>query len=226
MDLAGSVLRGCGAEGGEGWGGVEAGGEIADERDHGRVPESVEAEEEHFVQGLLGGPFFDGHAVGGDEDAGTVVAKTAMHEDFLIGIVAEERKELNDLCVRGWSPAADGDVDETHAERFGLLALLFDSFLVFAAKINDGGDAEFFEFGQALRFGLRAAIEMIVDFAAIGNGGDVKFFSVGRTHFGGCGIFLPRERARLEKESSEREKKQKTFHSGLDAKSVAREEKR
>lgn len=188
-----SVRWGCGAEGSEGGGGVEAGGEIADKSDHGGMPEAVETEEVHFFQCLLGGPFFDGHAIGGHEDAGAVVAIAAMHENLLVGVIAKVGKKLQDLFVGGRGPSADGDVDETHAQGLGLAALPKDFFAILAAEVDDGGDAEFFEFGKALGTRLRATVEMIVDFSAIGNGGDMKLFSVGRMHFrsyGGLRMFL------------------------------------
>lgn len=175
-----SLLGGRGAERGEGGGRIEAGGEIADKSDHGGMPEAVETEEVHFFQCLLGGPFFDGHAIGGHEDAGAVVAIAAMHENLLVGVIAKVGKELQDLFVGGRGPSADGDVDETHAQGLGLAALPEDFFAILAAEIDDGGDAEFFEFGKALGPRLRAAVEMIVNFSAIGNGGDAKLFSVSR----------------------------------------------
>lgn len=125
-------------------GGIQTGGKIADEGFHGRMPESVEAEEVHFSHGLLCGPFFINHAVGGHEDASAIVTKVAVDEDFLAGIIAEEREKLDDLLVIGRSPAVDGDVDEMHAEGFGELALARDGCRGFRAKINNGHDTEFF----------------------------------------------------------------------------------
>jgi len=150
------------------------------------MPEAVETEEVHFFQGLLGGPFFDGHAIGGHEDAGAVVAVAAMHENLLVGVLAEVGKKLQDLFVGRRGPSADGDIDETHAQGLGLAALPENFFAVFATEVDNGSDAEFFKFGEALRTGLRTAVEMIVNFSTIGNGGDVKFFSVSRMHFRSC----------------------------------------
>jgi len=56
---------------------------------------------------------------------------------------------------------------------------------------------------------------MIVDFSAVGNRGDVKLFSVGGVHLGRRRSSLGGERARREKESKEREKQEKTFHSAI-----------
>lgn len=188
-----------GAEGSECGRRIQARREILDKSLHRRVPEAVEAEEVHFLGGLLGGPFFDGHAIGGHEDAGAVVAIAAMHENLLVGVIAKVGKKLQHLFVGGRGPSADGDVDETHAQGLGLAALPEDFFAVFAAEIDDRGDAEFFEFGKALGTRLRAAVEMIVNFSAIGNGGDAKLFSVSRMQLRSCGglwMFLSGKGAR------------------------------
>ena len=70
----------------------------------------------------------------------------------------EEGKELNHALIRWRGPSTDRNMHETHAQGLGLLAFPDDSLGIFAAQIDDGGDAEFLEFGQALRFRLRAAI--------------------------------------------------------------------
>lgn len=114
------------------------------------MPEAVEAEEIHLLQGLLSGPFFNGHPIGGDEDAGAVFAKPAMDENFLCRLIAEEREESNDLLIAGSGPLIDGDMDETHAQGFDLLAFPEDFSGIFEAKIDDGVDAEFLELGQTL----------------------------------------------------------------------------
>jgi len=36
----------------------------------------------------------------GEEDAGAIVAEAAVHEKFLIRLVAEKRKKLDDLFIR------------------------------------------------------------------------------------------------------------------------------
>lgn len=113
-----------------------------DKSPHGRVPEAVEAEEVHFLGGLLGGPFLDGHAIDGGENTGAIVAEAAVHKDFLPGIVAEEREKLDDLFI-GWRiPATDGNIDKAHAHGFGMLALPDDFFAILAAQINNCGDAQ------------------------------------------------------------------------------------
>ena len=195
---SGSGPRSQRAERGEGWGGVQVRRELANEGFHGGMPKAVEAKKIHLLQGLLGGPFFEGHAIGGNEDAGAIIAEAAMHENFLFGVIVEEREKLNDLLIRWRGPSTDRNMDETHAQGFGLPALPDDFLGILAAKIDNGGDAKFFEFGQALRSGLRAAIEMVIDSAAVGNGGYAKFLSVGRKHRGGRRVPLRGKRARQE----------------------------
>jgi hypothetical protein len=224
----GSILRRRGAEGSEGGGGVQKGRKIADERFHGGMPEAVKAKEIHLMKGLLNGPLFNGHAIGGNEDASAVLAETAMEENFLCRVIAEEREELNHLLICGRRPLIHGDVDETHTEGLDLLAFPEDFCGIFEAKIDDRVDAEFLELGQALWSWLRAAVKMISDPANIGDGRYAKFFSVGRMHYRGSGgrwIPLRGKRVRQEKETKERERKQTAFHNGLDAESVARDGK-
>src|SRR5690348_2228522 len=124
--------------------GLQASRKIADERFHGGMPKAVEAEEIHFVHGLLRRPAFIGHAIGGDENAGAIVAKTAMDENSFFGIVAKENEERSNLIVGRRRPSTDGNADKTDAERFGLPAFPGNSVGIFAAQIDDGGDAEFF----------------------------------------------------------------------------------
>ena len=69
-----------------------------------------------------------------------------MHENFLLWAAEEKREKLGYLFVRWRRPATDGDVHEAHAQRFGLLALPRDFFAVLAAEIDDGGDAQLFQF--------------------------------------------------------------------------------
>ena len=141
------------------------------------MPEAIEAEEIHFSQGLFGRPFFDGDAIGGGENAGAIIAEAAVHEDFLPRLVVKKREELNNLLVGGWRPAADGDVDKTHAKGFGALAFPSDFFAVFTTQVNDGSDAQQFQFGKAHFFGLRAAVESFRNLSSVGNAGDAEFLS-------------------------------------------------
>jgi len=194
-----SGLRRRSAEGSEGGCGIQASGEIVDKRFHGGVPEAVEAEEIHFLGGLVGGPFLDGHAIDGGENAGAIVAEAAVQEYFLTGIVAEEREKLDDLFVAGRGPATDGNVDEAHAQGFGVLALPDDFFAILAAQIDDGSDAQNFELREAHFTRLRAAIQDIVDFSGVGNSGNDDFFTVSRLREGGSGSLRRSLRGRLRK---------------------------
>src|ERR1700736_4521889 len=59
----------------------------------------MEMEEAHLVVGLIRGPMFPGHAVRGDHDPGAVVAEIAVHEDFLLWMVANQFQECGYLIV-------------------------------------------------------------------------------------------------------------------------------
>src|SRR5277367_1081693 len=78
---------------------VQAQGKIADERRHGGVPRSVESEIIHFFQSLIRRQFFKRHAVRRDKNAGAVIAVAAVHENFLLRIVAEKFEKLSGLLV-------------------------------------------------------------------------------------------------------------------------------
>src|SRR5258708_38072195 len=102
------------------------------------MPKAIEAEEVHFLGGLFGGPLLKGHAVNGDKNTGAIVAETAMHENLLAGIAAEEGKKLDELLV-GWrGPATDGDVYQAHAERFGGFGISCDFVESFALEFDSG----------------------------------------------------------------------------------------
>jgi len=151
------------------------------------MPESVEAEEVHFFHGLFRGPLLDTYAIEGGENAGAIVAEVAVHEDFLPRIVSEKRKKLDDLFV-GWGrPTIDGDVDKAQAEGFRVLAFPRDFVAILAAQIDDGGDAQNFQFREAHFPGLRAAVKDLGDFSGVGNSGDAKFFPVSKRREGGSG---------------------------------------
>ena len=218
----GGGLRSQSAKGSEGGGRLQALGKIANEGFHRGMPEAVEAEEVHFLGGLFGGPFLEGHAIGSDENTGAIVAKTAVHENFLARSAAEEGEKLNELFV-GWGrPATDGNVHEAHAERFGGFALPYDFVETFAAQIDDGGDAQFFQFNKAVFLGLCAAVENFGDFAGVVDSGDVQFLSVSGANDGRSGglrgILGENRRGKEEKENEEC---WRAPHNKLDASSVA-----
>lgn len=148
-----------------------------DEGFHGRMPESVEAKEIHFFQGFFRGPFIKGHTVRSDKHTRAIIAKAAMHKYFLLRIIAEEREKLRDLIVARRRPATHGNVNETYSERVGLLALPGNFPGVFAAKIDDGSDAQFLQFWKAFLERLRAAIERIANLAGIRKSLEVQFLA-------------------------------------------------
>jgi len=155
------------------------------------MPEAVETEEIHFLDCLMRKPVIVSHAIGGYENAGAIVAEAAMNEDFFF-VILEERKELRDLLVGGRSPSADGNVDEAHAGGFGLLAFPFDFVWVLAAKVDDGGNAEFLELFEAFGAKLGAAKKGIVDFSGVGDAGKLEFFAERDGRDGGRRIVLRR----------------------------------
>src|SRR5258708_4985622 len=142
------------------------------------MPKAIEAEEVHFLGGLFGGPLLKGHAVNGDKNTSAIVAETAMHENLLPWIAAEQGEKLDELFV-GWRrPTADGNVHKAHAEGLGGFALPCDFVETFAAQIDDGGDAQLFQLRKARFLGLRSAVEDFGNFSRVGNSGEVEFFSV------------------------------------------------
>ena len=104
----------------------------------------LEAEGKHFGCGLIRRPVIKSNAVGGDEYAGAVLTKFAMHENFLRRKFAEESEELGELRGSGIGKAAHRNGNKMNAEGFGAGTFLFADAMRFAAQINDGGDAEFF----------------------------------------------------------------------------------
>lgn len=190
------------------------------------MPETVEAEKIHFFGCSISGPLLKGHAIDGGENASAIVAEAAVQEDFLPGMVTEEREKLDDLFVGGRRPATDGNVDKAHAHGFGVLALPDDFFAVLAAEIDDSGDTQYFQLRQTHFPGLCATVQEIGDFSGVGNSGDAHFFSVTRLGEGRVGGRGRGWRGRLRKKrkretEKEGERGERAFHMELDAKSVA-----
>lgn len=221
-----SGLRGQRTERSEGRCRIESRREVVDKGFHGGVPEAVEAEEIHLFGCLFSGPLLDGHAIDGGENAGAVVAETAVQEDFLPGMVMEEREKLDDLFIGGRVPAADGNVDKAHAQRFGVLALPKYLFAVLAAQIDDGSDPQHFQLRETHFSGLRAAVEEIRNLPGVGNSGDTEFFTVSNSWEGRSGGRRRGLRRRLRKKGKWKKEREgecveRAFHMELDAKSVA-----
>ncbi len=101
----------------------------------------------------------EGNPVGGDEDAGTILAKFAVNEDFLGRRFTKEREEFGELNGSRRGETADRDGNEVNAERIRTCTFLIASVRGFAAQIDDGGDTEFIEFGEFGKLRLRAAKE-------------------------------------------------------------------
>ena len=97
---------------------MENTGERADERLHGGMPGTIEAEREHFGEGLIGRPVIEGDAVGGDEDAGAILAILTVNENLLRRRSAKEVEKFGELSRGGIGEAANGKRDEANAERF------------------------------------------------------------------------------------------------------------
>lgn len=186
---------------------MEAAGKIADEGFHFGVPETVESKETHFVEGLVDRPFFDGHTIGGDEDAGAVFAIVAVDEDFFVRTSGEEREELHDLVVRGRGESSDRDAYEVYAQLFGFGFFAFADSGGLAAEIDDGSDAEFLKLLECGNMRLSPTKKRFIDFAGVGNARDADFFAVGGVHLrsGGDARRSLREHERGQRGKKERE---------------------
>jgi hypothetical protein len=147
----------------------EAVGKMQDVGSHVGVPELEVVEGAHFLESLFGRPAIEGDAVGGDEHAAAISAEPAVEEDFPARRFANEGEELGDFLVFGSGPATAGQIDETQAQRLGVAAFVFDHAVQFAAKIDNGVNAELFELVDSLVRGLSAAIEEIADLAEVGD---------------------------------------------------------
>lgn len=167
--------------------GLEAIGQGAHEGEHGVVPRLIEAKGAHFRDGLVGGPVLEGDAVGSDENPGAIFAKFAMNENLLRRSGADEGEELRELRGGGIGETTNGNRDKMNAEGFGTRTFLSASVRRFAAQINDGGDAEFFELVESGKTRLRAAKELIGNFSSVVNTGKRHFFCERRGRRDGSG---------------------------------------
>ena len=133
---------------------------------------------------------------------------------------------MHQLFVAGRRPAADRDLDKTHAQGFGALALPVDFFAVFAAEVDDGVDAQDFQLREANFPGLGTAIEDLGNFSGVGDSGDVQFLAESGLSERWRRRLRNRLRRRLGKEGERKSEKEgesgaKAFHVELDANSVA-----
>ena len=125
----------------------------------------------------------DCHAVSGNENAGAVVPEATMYKNFLVRIIAEERKELRHLFIARRRPPAHRQVHKAHAERFGFLAFPLEFVAVFAAQIHYRRDAQTFQLGEPVFLRLCAAKKNVVDFSCVVNSCDVQFLPVNWLNF-------------------------------------------
>src|SRR6266436_5264553 len=207
-------------------GGVQARGKVADESAHRGMPESIESEKVHFFQGLLRWQFFEGHAVNSHKNAGAVIAIAAVHKDLFLRAVSEDPKKLHDLFVGRRRPSADRDMNEANPQRFRSFFFPVNFLLVFAAEIDNGGAAEFFQLDQAGISRLGAAIQMIVDFSGVRNASDAQFFAVSGVHLGRSGslhLILRGDARGKDKNKNPRKNEERALHFQLDADSIARD---
>jgi len=121
----------------------------------------------------LGGPAIESHSVGGDENAGAVIAKAAVNKYFFL-FAGEERQKLGDLLVGGGRPAADG-IFTKRMRGIRFAAFLFDKFGIFTAKIHDDSDAEFFGCSMPSVCGC-AREESVGNFSAVRKTSKFEFF--------------------------------------------------
>src|SRR5262249_52754052 len=131
-----------------------------------------------------------------------------MDIDSFFRPLLKKRKELNELLVLRRRPAAGANVDEAHTVFFRALSFRFDGALPLAAKVHNGGDANFFQLLDASFVRLRTTVEKIVDLAHVGDAAQLDFFSKGRTGrmsriAGASGTRAPGGEKRGEKQSKD-----------------------
>jgi hypothetical protein len=200
--------------------GVQIVRERADKRLHGRMPGTVEAESEHFGDGLIGRPMIEGDAICRDEDTGAVLAKFTMNKNFLRRRTAEEGEKFRELSGSRIGETANGKRNEVNAERFRLDTLAIAEARKFGAQINDGGDAKFCEFGKIGKMRLGAAKKRIGDLAGVGNSGYGDFLSGERSGRREGRGRLPKWNGGREKRKEENEEERKKRHRELARKSL------
>src|SRR3974390_602472 len=170
---------------------------------HRRVPERFEMEFVHFRKSLRGSPMLEGNAIRGEKYAGAIAAEPAMNENRLLGAFGNRREELGHLLVGRRRPAIARNQNIFHSKFFRLLSLVLAVVSEFAAQIDDGGDAAFFQFFQSLFVRLRAAIEMMVQFSGILDALDVNFSGEGGISLRSVGSFrMPRGSVRRKGEEN------------------------
>lgn len=112
---------------------VHAIGKVTHEILHFPLPMPVKAKIVHFVQRLRGRPVLERHTVRCDEHSRAVFAILAMHENLLLRMIAENRKERDHLIVGGRGKSPNGNGHETQTLCFHGLALGFRRTVALAA---------------------------------------------------------------------------------------------
>ena len=118
----------------------------------------LEVEPVHFAADVLFGGPFDDEPVDGGEEAGALAAEFAVEQDWELGRVGHDAKELVDVlvCGRGFVVAGDADKVDVVAAAEVLLHATPDvsfAFVHASAEADDGFEAvlavELFEMGRA-----------------------------------------------------------------------------
>ena len=150
--------------------GAEGDRESADVRLHRGIQVVVKTERIHFRYGLVRCPVLLRHAISRHHDTGSIATVITMNEKLLRGVLLKQFQEFSNLRVAWPRPTLHGDINEMHAERFGLLALAGYGTGI-AAQINNRIDAKFFQLRKTLRGRLRAAKENVANFSGVGHTG-------------------------------------------------------
>ena len=139
----------------------------------------MKAKRIHFTNRAVRRPILLRDPVRRDHHSGAVLAVIAMHKNFLLRIVAKKLQELCYLRIRWIRHSTDGNVHETHAQRFYLPALPCHRTAV-PSQIHNSRHAQFFQFRKPLLRRLRAAKQYIAHFSNVVDPCEVQ--SLRRTH--------------------------------------------
>src|SRR5690348_17346111 len=107
----------------------------------------------HLLHSFLCGPTLRSHAIGSNHHSRAIFAETAVNEDFLSGILADDFYEALEHLVSG-KRTIPGQRNVSHAQTFdqGFVASR-------SARINDDRDSHACEFFKAFFRRLTAAIQ-------------------------------------------------------------------
>jgi len=207
---------------------VLAGRNLADlRRELDEVKRSIFAFKEHHGSSrVLLAFYFSGHSDGASLELGSDRFPFSDLRESLHATGADVRLAVLDACHSG---AAIGTKGGKRAEGFDLTALRGD-WSTITPQIHDGGDAKFFQFGQTLRGGLRAAEEDVANSSSAGHAGELQFLRRRAERHGGNrrlrGSVGNNLRVRIASDRGDEARGQKSFaqagkkepiHHGLDA---------